>query len=167
MTSVPRSELLLMARPGSPRTRTLQYLSQRGIDPSRIDFVDYQPRDAYLRTYHRIDVVLDTYPYNGHTTNLDALWMGVPVVSLFGRTAVSRAGLSQLSNLELENLATDDRDRFVSIAASLAADQRRLVSVHSTLRDRMLRSPLTDAKSFTRGIESAYERMWQLYCQAQ
>ena len=164
LAAVPASRMVLMARPGSARNRTLAHFASRGISSERIDFVDYQPREEYLRTYHRIDIVLDTFPYNGHTTSLDALWMGVPVVTLFGETPVSRAGLSQLSNLGLAELATPVRDQFVSIATALANDPSRLADLRKTLRPRMQRSPLTDAPGFARDIETAYRQMWRDWC---
>jgi len=164
MNSLPNSRLILMSRPGSPRTRTLSHFATHNISPSRIQFVDYQPRSQYLSTYHRIDIVLDTHPYNGHTTNLDALYMGVPVVSLHSPSAVSRAALSQLTNFNLQALSTDNPTQFLHIANSLASDLPSLSTLRSTLRQRMLNSPLTDAHSFTRDIESAYRQMWRCYC---
>jgi predicted O-linked N-acetylglucosamine transferase (SPINDLY family) len=85
--------------------RTLEVLGRQGIDPARIEFVARASIGQYLQWYRRIDIGLDTFPYNGHTTSLDALWMGVPVVTLVGTTAVGRAGLSQLTNLKLIELA--------------------------------------------------------------
>jgi predicted O-linked N-acetylglucosamine transferase (SPINDLY family) len=87
--------------------------------------------------------------------------MGVPVVTLVGRTVVGRAGLSQLTNLNLTELAARDQEQFVQIAAELAADRPRLAELRRTLRDRMMASPLTDAVKWTRGIERAYREIWQ------
>ena len=110
-------------------------------------------------------MVLDTYPYNGHTTSLDALWMGVPVVSLAGESAVSRAGWSQLSNLGRTGTGGIFRgDDYVEIATLLAHDRPRLAELRRTLRARMEGSVLMDAPRFARGIEAAYRRMWHLWC---
>ena len=80
------------------------------IDPGRIEFADYRSRDAYLELFRRIDISLDTFPYNGQTTSLDSLWMGVPAVTLIGATVVGRAGFGQLTNLGLPELdGTDPR----------------------------------------------------------
>jgi predicted O-linked N-acetylglucosamine transferase (SPINDLY family) len=117
--------------------------------------------------YHRLDIVLDTFPYNGHTTSLDALWMGVPVVSLAGRTPVSRAGLSQLTNLGLPELVAHSEDDYVRIAVELAGDLPRLGQLRSTLRERMENSVLTDAPRFARNVEAAYRKMWQAWCTGQ
>jgi len=110
---------------------------------------------------------LDTFPYNGHTTSLDAFWMGVPVVSLAGKTPVSRAGLSQLSNLGLRELVAHSTEDYARIAIELAGDLPRLGEPRATLRDRMKRSVLMDAPRFARQIEEAYQEMWQGWCRRQ
>jgi predicted O-linked N-acetylglucosamine transferase (SPINDLY family) len=137
-----------------------------GVEPGRVEFVEYQPREAYLRTYHRIDIGLDTFPYNGHTTSLDAYWMGIPVVTLCGQMAVSRAGFSQYSNLGLTELVAHDPKEFARIAVDLANDLPRLRELRSTLRDRMATSPLMDGKQFARDVEAAFRTMWRKWCAA-
>ena len=79
-----------MSPPGNVRKRIPDLL---GVDPGRVEFLPFQSREKYLRTYYRIDLGLDTIPYNGHTTSLDSLWMGVPVVTLVGKTVVGPGGL--------------------------------------------------------------------------
>jgi len=165
LTAIPTSRLLLLAPPGSPRKRVLDRLGQAGVAAERIEFVARQERPRYLQTYHRIDIALDTIPYNGHTTSLDAFWMGVPVVTLIGQRIVGRAGFSQLCNLGLSDLAAQSPDQFVRIAVDLAKDLGRLAELRSTLRQRMIQSPLMDAPLFARNIEQAYRQMWQAWCQ--
>jgi predicted O-linked N-acetylglucosamine transferase (SPINDLY family) len=167
LREVDRSRLLLLSAPGNHRMRAVERFSAEGIDSKRIGFVPHQTRQDYLDVYHHIDIGLDTFPYNGHTTSLDSLWMGVPVVTLVGSRIVSRAGWSQLSNLGLTELAGDSPEQFVNIAAGLAKDLPRLRDLRSTLRRRVESSPLMDARRFTRGIESAYRQMWREYCRAQ
>ena len=166
MRAVPASPLILLAAQGSHRQRTVDRLAQKTIDPARIEFVASKPHRAYLELYHRIDIGLDTFPYNGHTTSLDSLWMGVPVITLIGQTAVARAGWCQLSNLGLQELAAPTPRQFVNIATDLANDLPRLHALRSTLRQRMEQSPLMDAPKFARGIEAAYQKMWRSYCSA-
>ncbi|HMB94467.1 MAG TPA: tetratricopeptide repeat protein, partial [Tepidisphaeraceae bacterium] len=101
LRAVPSAKLKLLAPRGECRERLLEKIA---IEPRRIEFVDFRPRGEYLKLYHGIDLCIDTFPYNGHTTSLDSLWMGVPVVSLCGTTVVSRAGFSQSSNLGLTEL---------------------------------------------------------------
>ncbi len=117
-----------------------------------------------MKYYHRVDVGLDTLPYNGHTTTLDSLWMGVPVVTMVGETVVGRAGFSQLSNLGLTDLVARTPDEFVKCAAGLAGDLARLMELRGTLRERMRRSALLDGAGFAKDVESAYRSIWKLYC---
>jgi predicted O-linked N-acetylglucosamine transferase (SPINDLY family) len=164
LDAVADSRLMLLAPRGEARSRVLKTLS---VDPARVLFQDFQPRAEYLEAYHAVDLCLDTFPYNGHTTSLDAMWMGVPVISLFGKSAVSRAGLSQTSNLGLSYLAARDADEFVSLAVHLAGDRERVRRLRATLRDRMIASPLMDAPRFARNVESAYRQAWRIWCRKQ
>ena len=162
--AVPASRLLLLAPEGSHRQHALDVLGQESIARERIEFVAHQPRQKYLELYHRIDLGLDTLPYNGHTTSLDSFWMGVPVVTLVGQTIVGRAGLSQLMNLQLPELITQTPEEYVQVATDLAADLPRLSELRGTLRARMEQSPVMDASRFARDIEAAYRQMWQHWC---
>ena len=128
------SRLFLLAEVGSHRQTVLDHLAREGIDPVRVEFVPLQPRPKYLACYHRIDIGLDTLPYNGHSTSLDAYWMGVPVVTLVGKTVAGRAGLSQLTNLGLGELAAHTPSEFVEIVAKLASDLGRLSELRATRR---------------------------------
>jgi predicted O-linked N-acetylglucosamine transferase (SPINDLY family) len=161
LCAVPGSRLLLLTPTGQTRRRALETFQQAGVDPDRVEFVDFQPHPRYMECYRNIDIVLDTLPYNGHTVVLEALWMGCPVVTQVGRTAVGRAGWSFLSNLGLTELAARDDDHFVKIASELAADRPRLAELRRTLRERMLASPLTDSRRWTRNIEAAYQDIWR------
>jgi protein O-GlcNAc transferase len=167
LTAVDESRLLLLTPEGSVRRRTLDVLERQGVNPDKVTFVARQPRPRYLELHHRIDIGLDTFPYNGHTTSLDAFWQGVPVVSLVGDTPVARAGLSLLTNLGLQELVAERPDQFVSIAAALAGDVPRLCELRATLRDRLRASPLSDGQRFARAVEAAYREMWRRWCKKQ
>ncbi|MDR3405572.1 MAG: tetratricopeptide repeat protein [Chthoniobacter sp.] len=167
LEAVKDSRLILLSHAGSHRQRTVDVLAREGIGAQRIEFVEPRPRREYLKLYQRLDIVLDPFPYNGHTTSLDALWMGVPVVSLTGQRAVSRAGLSQLTNLGLPELVAHSEDAYVAIAARLAGDLPRLAELRGTLRPRMEASVLMDAPRFARQIEDAYRAMWRQWCAQQ
>jgi protein O-GlcNAc transferase len=108
---------------------------------------------------------METFPYNGHTTSLDAFWMGVPVVTLSGKTVAGRAGRSQLSNLGLPDLIANTAEQYVQLVVSLCNDLPRLANMRQTLRQRMLDSPLCDAARFTRDIETYYRQMWRTWCE--
>jgi protein O-GlcNAc transferase len=165
MEATGNSRLIMLVPPGTSRTRILAAFSSGKIEEDRIQFVGYQPRPDYFRTYHKVDIGLDTFPYNGHTTTLDSLWMGVPVVTLVGSTVVGRAGLSLMSNIGLTELVASTREDFVNIASTLASDERRLSHLRSILRQRMMGSPLVNANRFARAIESAYLGMWGKWCE--
>jgi protein O-GlcNAc transferase len=164
---VTNSRLVLLSNAGSHRERTLEFLEREGVNAHRVDFVEFRPRAEYLELYHRLDIALDTFPYNGHTTSMDALWMGVPVVSLAGDTPVSRAGRSLLTNLGLPELVARSDSGYVDIAERLAVDLSRLSELRSTLRDRMKNSVLMDAPRFARQAERAYRQMWRAWCSGQ
>jgi predicted O-linked N-acetylglucosamine transferase (SPINDLY family) len=164
MRQAPGSRLLLLSHESSHRQWTVDRLAHCGIHADRVEFASPRPRLQYMALYHRIDIALDSFPYNGHTTSLDSFWMGVPVVTRVGETAVSRAGWCQLSNLGLTELASQTNEQFVDIAVGLAADLPRLQELRSNLRQRMERSPLMDASKFARNIESAYRQMWGRWC---
>jgi protein O-GlcNAc transferase len=165
LQGVERSRLIMRAPEGSSRQWVLDTLKLGGISADRIDFVGRQPRGRYLETYHRIDIALDTFPYNGHTTTLDALWMGLPVVTLIGQTVVGRAGYSQLTNLGVPELIAQSLEEYVHIATTLASDLDRLHRLRSTLRPQIERSPLMDSSRFTRNLEAAYRQLWHGWCQ--
>jgi protein O-GlcNAc transferase len=164
LTAVPGSHLLVSSPAGAHRQRVLAFLDAEGVAPARVAFAGRQPRRDYLRLYDGIDIALDTLPYNGHTTSLDAFWMGVPVVTLVGSTVVGRAGLSQAVNLGAEELVAWTPDDFVRIAERLSSDLSRLALVRTSLRERMRRSPLMDGPRFARHIGAAYREMWRRWC---
>jgi predicted O-linked N-acetylglucosamine transferase (SPINDLY family) len=166
LKAVGGSRLLLMVPAGQTRARAQSMLKQLGIEESRLNLVDRQNQQNYFQLYQKIDIGLETFPYNGHTTTLDSLWMGVPVVTILGATAVGRAGFSQLSNVGLSELAAKSAEEFVAIASELAADLPRLAELRSTLRQKMRQSPLADGKRFAQSIESAYRMIWVAWCEA-
>ena len=164
MREVPNSRLRLLAPPGRHRQRLLQRLASQGIEAGRTSFVPYQNRAEYLNSYHDIDLGLDTFPYNGHTTSLDSLWMGVPTISRVGETCVGRGGLSQLFQLGLVELAADTDLGFVRAAVGLASDLPRLAELRQQLRGRLEQSALMDGKRFAGNVEAVYRRIWQEFC---
>ncbi len=170
--AVEGSRLVLLTKSGSHRTHMADFLQQRGIAPDRLEFFDYlssaegRTQGSYLERYHQIDLALDTFPYNGMTTTFDALWMGVPVVSLIGQTSLGRAGLSLLTNVGLPEFAVPTTDDYVRVAIETAQDLPRLAALRATLRPRMQNSPLLDAESLARQVEDAYRDMWRKWCES-
>ena len=162
--AIPRSRLLMLCPPGRHREAVQQVFERAGVAPNRIGFTPRLPHQDYLRLYARVDLCLDTVPYPGHTTSLDSLWMGVPVVTLAGQTTAGRGGVSLLSNIGLTNLIARTPDEFVNIVASLATDIVALADLREKLRDRLLASPLMNAKAFATDLEDAFADMWRTYC---
>ncbi len=164
LAAVPASSLQLLAQEGSHRTRILEMFARHGAETGRIRFVTPRPRADYLRLYHGINIALDSWPVNGHTTTFDSLWMGVPIITLAGPTPLGRAGISQLQNLGLHELIADSVAMYVRIAAELAGDLTRVAAWRASLRPRMEQSPLMRGGNFARAMEDQYTAMWGNYC---
>lgn len=170
LAAVPGSRLLLKAEPFGDqgvKASTLDRLASAGIEPSRVDFASYLPtRAQHLACYGRIDVALDTYPYGGTTTTCEALYMGVPVVTLAGRTHASRVGQSLLTRVGHPEWVAHVGPEFVRIAAGLAKDRPALARLRDALRAEMQASPLMDETAFARAMEKAFESIWHDYCRS-
>jgi protein O-GlcNAc transferase len=164
LEAAPESRLLLLAPSGSPREHVKRVFAEQRIAPDRLDFVGRKPRAEYLKNYHNIDICLDGFPYNGHTTSLDAFWMGVPVVTLVGKTIVGRAGLCMAHNLGLPELVAQSPNEFVQAARSLALDLDALEKLRAGLRQRLESSPLMDAPRFARNFEHACRGAFRNWC---
>jgi protein O-GlcNAc transferase len=164
---VKNSRLVISSPAGSHRQRTQEAFGREGVAASRVEFVDFRPRREYLELYHRLDVLLDTFPYNGGVTTCDALWMGVAVVSLAGKTPVSRAGVSLLTNVGLPELIARSETEYVNIASRMAGDLPHLAELRSAIRDRMKTSAVMNASGFTRQVEQVYREAWETWCAKQ
>jgi predicted O-linked N-acetylglucosamine transferase (SPINDLY family) len=139
-------------------------MARSGIDRERIELVGREPWECYIETCNRVDIALDPFPYGGGITTCDALWMGAPVVTLRGRTAVGRGGYSILSNIGLPELIAETPAQYIDIAISLANNPSKLIDLRLGLRERMEHSPLRDAKSFAQAVEQAFRQMWRNWC---
>lgn len=164
MSEVKDSRLILRCPPGSARQRVCETLHRHGVAAERIEFVAHLPWKEYVNAYRRQDISLDPFPYPGHTTSLDGLWMGVPVVTLAGKTCVSRAGAGLMNYIRLLELIAGDTDQYIQIARKLSQDLPRLTELRADLRQRIIDSPLSDAAGFTRDIENAYRQIWRNWC---
>jgi predicted O-linked N-acetylglucosamine transferase (SPINDLY family) len=161
---VPNSKLLINCTHGSHRETARKILAEAGVNPNRLAFAESR-NEEYFRCYNQIDIALDPFPFGGGTTTCDALWMGVPVVTLSGNTAVGRGGRSILSNMGLLELIASTPNEYVQIAVDLAGRLDRMDSLRRGMRARLQGSPLMDARQFARDMESAYRQMWRIWCQ--
>jgi protein O-GlcNAc transferase len=167
---IPDSHLIMKAKSLSDRS-TREYVAElfslKGISARRIELLSWEPSArGHLENYNRIDIALDTFPYNGTTTTCEALWMGVPVITLAGKSHASRVGVSLLSNVGISELIAETPDKYIEIAGNLSKDLNRLQSLRNRLRDMMAHSPLTDSKRFTENLENAYRDIWEKWCKS-
>lgn len=165
LREIPGARLLMKARAlqdPDTRKRLTTLFQKNGISDDRLTLLSRTPSvQSHLETYHHVDIALDSFPYHGTTTTCEALWMGVPVITLEGNTHVSRVGVSLLHNAGLPGLIARTDDAYRRIALRLAGDRDTLGDLRAGLRRKMSASPLTDAVRFTRYLEESYQRMWQ------
>jgi protein O-GlcNAc transferase len=167
LAAIHNSRMLLRCPAGSTQARVRNAMAEHGVAPDRMEFIDrLLPAQEYLRLHHHIDLYLDPFPYSGHTTSMDPLWMGVPLVTLAGRTDVNRSGVFLLSNLQMEELIAQSEAEYIDKTIELASKLPRLAEYRGTLRERMRRSPLLDPQRFTRNVEAAYRGMWRKWCRS-
>ena len=165
---VASSRLLLKATGLSDaraRERMRNEFAQHGIGDERLVIL---PMDGdfgmHLSRYHEIDIGLDPFPYNGTTTTLEALWMGVPAITIAGDRHCARVGSSILANAGLGELIAANVDDYLSLAIDLANDSGRLVRLRETMRERVSASPLRNEARFARALENEYRKMWRTWC---
>jgi len=165
LTSVPNSRLLLKAKQLSDAavcTQTLQRFAAHGIAPERMQLQGIlASRNEHLATYNKVDIALDTFPYPGVTTSVEALWMGVPVLSMQGDRFLSCTASSIAHNAGLAEWIAAGQDDYVAKAVRYASDLPRLAVLRAGLRQQVLASPLFDAPRFARHFEEALWGMWQ------
>jgi protein O-GlcNAc transferase len=140
---------------------------QKGIIANRIILQSADPSPKHLESYNSVDIGLDTFPFNGLTTSCEALWMGVPVITLAGTCYAARAGVSVLSNVGLKELIAETPDEYISTAVNLATDLKKLQLLREHLRNMMLCSPICNAKRITAHLEICYHKMWETWCKSQ
>lgn len=170
LAAVPGARLALKALSfADAATRELYWghFERQGIPRQRVDLLPPTfGLPKFLADYGRLDIALDPVPYGGGTTSCDALWMGVPLVTLAGRHFFGRMGVSLLHNVGLPELVAETPDDYVRVAAELAGDIDRLAALRAGLRQRMRASAVCDAAGFTRGLEAAYRDVWRRWCAA-
>ena len=139
---------------------------QSGIDPARVSFSTFrQTPNSHLALYNDVDIALDTFPYNGTTTTCEALWMGVPVVTLRGDRHAGRVGASLLTTVGFPAGIAETPDDYVMTARLLAENAGLLKTARHTLRDTVMRSSLCDSRGHAATLEQAFRAVWQIRCE--
>lgn len=168
LLAVPGSRLLLKTASladAATRQRLIDKFAEHGVAAERLLLAPAEATHSeHLNRYNQVDIGLDPFPYNGTTTSFEAIWMGVPVVTLAGNSFISRMGAGMLTNLGMTELVAHTPQGYVATAARLAGDLGRLAALRAGLRQRLANSALADAKRFTLNLEKAYREMWANWC---
>ncbi|MBM3515525.1 MAG: tetratricopeptide repeat protein [Alphaproteobacteria bacterium] len=163
LAALPTAKLMIKAKAlveDDTRADVSARFARHGIATERLNLVGWQADDRdHLASYRQVDIGLDTFPYNGTTTTCEALWMGVPVVTMMGRTHASRVGASLLTCVGMTDWIATDEDAFVACAVAAGRDRTRLRHLRAGLRARVAASPLCDGARHAREVEAAYQRL--------
>jgi FkbM family methyltransferase len=171
LNAVPNSKLILKFTEGvDPKVREYYHnlFAEYGLEnpEDRIMIFKWLSISEHFELYNKVDIALDTYPYNGTTTTCQAFLMGVPVITLVGPRHASRVGLDILTRLEMQFFAAQSHEEYVKKAVALAANPEALTKIRETMRNRLAASPLCNYKLITNDIENAYRKMWHDYCRS-
>jgi len=167
LKSKAKSRLLLKFGGGDDEAVREHYFGQfenLGIARQRVEICGRKPTIEHFKMYSQVDIALDTHPYNGTTTTCEAMWMGVPTISLVGKAHASRVGLSILSRVGLGDFAASTPAEYVGKAIAFSGELENLAKIRTSLQAMMFNSPLCDRKGFTRSLEDAYRKMWHKWC---
>jgi len=164
---IPNSCLLLKsAEYDHPESvaRITEAFAKHHVGAGQLQFSGWSSVEDLYQQYRDVDIALDPFPFNGGATTFDALWMGVPVVTIAGETTVSRQSATYLSHMGLSELVTHNKEDYVALVCNIANDVGRLTALRKNLRQRLLASPLCDGKRFANNIEAAYRQVWTEWC---
>lgn len=166
LNAIPSSRLTLFRTTlcGQVVEKLSKWFKNSNVDLSRIDFLNEIPGDGYLSVYNTVDCQLDTFPWSGHTTACESLWMGVPVITLFGDRHAGRMVSSVLHNCGMADWITYSKAEYLQKAISISSDIDSLDIIRKNLRSVMRSSALLDGKKYTEHLETQYRRIWTEYC---
>jgi predicted O-linked N-acetylglucosamine transferase (SPINDLY family) len=165
---VPKSTLFLKTKDFDKiglRQHIRNQFEARGIAKERIRLEGMLSLQAHFSAYNQVDIALDPFPYCGTTTSVEALSMGVPLITLIGERWVQRTSYGFLSNIGVPELAVTSEAEYINVASRLAQDPSRLEHLKTRIKDGFAQSPLCDVEAFTRNLEAAYRNMWKTYCE--
>ena len=170
LQAVPGSKLLLQNKPygdSGIATHMRNCFTERGIEADRLELIGRVSWREHMEIYNRLDIALDPFPYNGTTTSVEGLWMGVPLLALKGDRLVAHMGESILHAVDMPNWIAADKDDYIAKAAAFANDLPALAALRAGLRGRLLASPICDAPRFASNLEEAFRGMWRAWCEQQ
>lgn len=170
LASLPGSKLLLKARQlGEQQVQESVYerFARFGITRERLSLLPPSDRKSYLETYRQIDIALDPFPYTGGTTTVEALWMGVPVLTLAGDSLLSRQGVGMLSNVGITDWIAVDIDDYIAKAITHAKNPECLALLRKSLRQKLISSPLCNAQLFCHHFTNTLRDIWEQHCEEQ
>jgi len=148
------------------KNRYAEWFSACGISADRLEILTWLPLEAHLAVYHRVDIALDAFPFNGCVNTLEGMWMGVPTISLVGETCVARTGSMLLSRTGLGYFACPSRDDYVAKAVALARHPDALARIRASMRGRLQASSLCDKTRMAVELEEGYRSIWRRWCAA-
>jgi protein O-GlcNAc transferase len=164
LRALPNARMVIGAMEANEGPSLLACFADEGIAPNRLSIFPKSDMKTYLGLHHQVDICLDTFPYNGGTTNLHALWMGVPTLTLSGSTPVSHTGATVLGHLDLGEFQAKSEKEFVDASLLLSFNLDHLSEIRSTLRQRFDTTAVRQPKILTNGIECAFRTMWNRWC---
>jgi protein O-GlcNAc transferase len=164
LARLPESRLIVLGVPEGARDELWRDLTVAGVGRERITIVPYVSLSEYFRRLGEVDIALDTTPYSGGTTTCDALWMGVPVITVPGARPSSRSAASILTTVGLSDWVAPSPEDYVRLAVEFSGNQAMLAGIRRSLREMVQRSPLMDERQFVRDLEALYRDMWRWWC---
>lgn len=167
LKALPNSRLMLMSHQLQEKAvvqRTFDRFKEHGINKNRLEFKGFAPRSEYFLTYNQIDIALDPFPYCGGTTTVEALWMGVPVITLAGEHFLARQGVGLMMNAGLPEWVADSPNHYISLALKHAGELEKLAQLRAGLRSQVLSSPIFDAPRFAVHFEATLRTTWKKWC---
>jgi tetratricopeptide (TPR) repeat protein len=169
LRGVPTARLKIAAMPadGSADAQLASWFAEEGIARERLDFHPRTSVAGFLQLHHEVDIALDTFPFGGLTTALQSLWMGVPTLTLPGRTLPGRSGATVMGHAGLECFVASDAQDFARRGAALAADLPALAAVRAGMRERCATSPMFQAATIAQGVSQALRVIWRRWCGGQ
>ena len=166
----PSSKLIIKSQALDHETAFREFntrMASAGIKQDRFELLGGNPQPEHLAKHGLVDIMLDPFPHGGGVSSADSLWMGVPVVALSGNTIPGRLGASALHALGLDDFIASNKEEYIEIALRMAGERGYLKELRSSLRDKIITSPVGDPNLYVRAVEDLYRDIWTEWCGAQ